>query len=253
MKSNATIAMKLINVVLHRPIYSRNIGMCARAIANMGASRLILIAPQGDLSHEAKQGAAHAQTILRKATAYASLNDFHAAEGSGLRIALSGRDGSLHGPRPLDVLFKEWTNQADHLITQPNLPLYLMFGPEDDGLSNEEMQLCHAVCYLPTFGEITSLNLSHAVLLALYIARAGLKSGAEEKAAKHQSEVMPEPLYYPSETIRKWLEALGFDLSAKRVNVEKTLNRIFLSHAPAEEELRILDSVLQQTVRRLRK
>jgi TrmH family RNA methyltransferase len=219
----------------------------------MGASRLILIGPEGDLSHEAKQGAAHAQSILRGATIYPTLADFHAAEGSGVRIALSGRDGSLHGPRSLDVLFNEWAEQADHLINQSKLPLYLMFGPEDDGLSNEEMQLCHAVCYLPTFGEITSLNLSHAVLLALYIARAGLKSRVEETSALVQQEPAPEPLYYPSETIRKWLETLGFDLTAKRVNVEKTLNRIFLSHAPAEEELRILDSVLQQTVRRLKK
>ena len=44
----------------------------------------------------------------------------------------------------------------------------LVFGPENTGLSNEEMTLCHLTVTLPTADELGSYNLSHAVLLVLF-------------------------------------------------------------------------------------
>lgn len=242
-----------IHVVLHRPIYPRNIGMCARAMGNMGASRLIIVAPQTELTDEAKQGAAHAQSYLREATIYKDLADFHANEGGGIRIALSGRDNRLKEPELLEDVVSRAVGEKDHPIHDTTIPIYLMFGAEDDGMTNEEMELCHHICRLPTFGEIVSLNISHAVQLTLYIVRralrdSGISAGGE---SKNPLPLKEEPLYYPQETIRKWLEALGFDLSARRVNIERTLNRILLSRTPTGDELRVVDSVLQQTVRKL--
>ena len=61
----------------------------------MGVDRLVLIAPQGDpRSDEARQGAAHAQEILKNALVYAGVKEFLLAEGEGIRIALSGKDGA---------------------------------------------------------------------------------------------------------------------------------------------------------------
>ena len=60
-----------VHIVLVKPIYPRNIGMCARAIANFGFQSLIVVAAQTEIGHEAKQGAAHAQRILRNARIYA--------------------------------------------------------------------------------------------------------------------------------------------------------------------------------------
>ena len=70
--------MNRLHVVLHRPIYPRNVGMCARAIGNMGAGRLIIVGRDEPLGDESKQGAAHAQEILRTATFYKNLEDFYA-------------------------------------------------------------------------------------------------------------------------------------------------------------------------------
>ena len=231
-------------VVLHHTIYPRNIGMCARAMANMGLERLVLIGPQCELTEEAKQGAAHAQAILRNAKIYPTYADFLATEGEGFRIAMSGREGRLMRPESLDETMAKVARDPEHPAHDPSLPVYLHFGPENDGLSNEEMELCHHVCYLPTYGEITSLNVSHAVLLAVYIVRTALKESP--------AEPVYAPAYYPTKSIKSWLEALGFDLSARRVNIEKTLNRIFLSRCPTPDELRLFDTVLQQTVRKLR-
>lgn len=246
--------MKQIVVVLHKPIYPRNVGMCARAMGNMRGTRLVLVQPQCELNEEAKQGAVHAQDILRNARIYKDLREFQANEGEGLRIALSGRKGNLMLPDSLENVVDRIVLDPDHPIRDFSSPIYLMFGAEDDGMTNEEMELCHYVCRLPTFGDITSLNLSHAVLLTLYIVQRALRDGLklDETSSRTPTEqVKAEPLYYPQETIKRWLEALGFDLSSKRVNIEKTLNRILLSHAPTAEELKIIDGVLQQTVRKL--
>lgn len=225
-------------------------------MGNMRGARLIIVGAQCELNEEAKQGAAHAQEILRSATIYRDLHEFQSHEGEGVRIALSGRDGRLKRPDELEAVIDRSVADAEHSIHDLRYPLYLMFGAEDDGMTNEEMELCHHVCRLPIFGHINSLNLSHAVLLTLYIVQRAFRD--DEKRANPATEDTPEVvkterLYYPQQTIQRWLEALGFDLSARRVNIEKTLNRILLSRAPTPDELRIVDSVLQQTVRKLQK
>ena len=225
--------------------------MCARAMANMGLEHLVLVGAP-DVTDEMKQGAAHAQDVLRNAARYATHADFMAAEGDGLRIALSGKDARLKAPDWLDDTLDSFRAEgAEHLFADASLPIYLIFGPEDDGLAADEMEFCHHMCRLPTFGEITSLNISHAVLLTCYMVQTALGRRASD-APSTAAAVTIAPSYYPSETIRNWLTALGFDISSRRINIEKTLNRIFLSHSPSTEELKIVDSVLQQTVRKLR-
>ncbi len=236
-----------LHVVLHRPIYPRNVGMCARAIGNMGAGRLIIVGRDEPLGDESKQGAAHAQEILANATFYKDLQAFYTNEKDGVRIALSGKDARLKAPDLLPELLQTELSREDHRLHNADVPVYLFFGTEDDGLSAEEMELCHFVCRLPTYTEINSLNLSHAVLLALYIVRTALESGTKPRVEADLGDVA-----YPQSLIQEWLEALGFSLASPRINIEKTLNRILLGRAPTTEELRTLNNVLQQTVRRLK-
>ena len=92
-----------ISVALSRPQYPRNVGMCARALANMGGAQLIVIDPRCSISDEAaKQGAAGAQEPLRSAIAYPTWAEFLAAEGGGILIGLSGKDGRLRTPDLLE-------------------------------------------------------------------------------------------------------------------------------------------------------
>ena len=55
-----------INVVLVRSLYDRNIGSSSRAMANMGAHRLILVNPQCEITYEAQLAAATGQEALQK-------------------------------------------------------------------------------------------------------------------------------------------------------------------------------------------
>ncbi|MES2857225.1 MAG: TrmH family RNA methyltransferase [Bdellovibrionota bacterium] len=244
-----------LRIVLHRSIYPRNIGMCARAMANMGLSNLILIdAVSGSLDGlgvEAKQGAAHAQEVLANAKFYVSDEEFFASEGEGIRIALSGKDARIKTPDDLgETLVRAFTD-TEHRLRNTSDPIYLFFGAEDDGLTPEIMERCHFVCRLPTFTEVNSLNLSHAVLLASFIVRQSLEAaGVSDRLSIAET---PKPLDYPHSAIHQWLELLGFDLSSPRINIEKTLNRILLSRCPTSEELRVVENVIHQTVRKLRK
>ena len=128
-----------INIVLVRPIYPRNIGMCARAIANMGASKLILIAPQCELSEEAHQGAACAQSILAMTKIYSSLENFYAHEGEGLRIAFSTRKSKIRQSENWQIQLQKLKIEFSEQVLPSNI--YLFFGSEDDGLTAEEIKL----------------------------------------------------------------------------------------------------------------
>ncbi len=241
----------LISVVLVRTIYPRNIGMAARALANMGGGQLILIAPQCELDEEARQGAAGAQGPLREAKKYRSWDEFYAQEGEGARFAFSARDGRLREAECFAERLEKLQEAQSPFLTRTELPIYLIFGPEDDGLTTEDMHLAHFICRLPTYGEFTSLNLSHAVLLTVYILQ-DFMSRKLPVSDVVQPVQRRGPVYFPEKTIETWLETLGFDLSARRVNAAKILNRILLENSPSHDELRVLESILQQNIRKLR-
>ncbi len=259
-----------ITVVLVRPIYPRNIGMCARAMANMGVHHLVLIAPQCELTEDAKQGATKAQKVLREALVYPTLQEFYDVEGEGVRIALSGRGGRLRMPERLDQKLEVLSKGLEPQILDPTTLIYLLFGPEDDGLNDEEIRLVNHVCALPTYGDFFSMNLSHATMLALYVVRSFLQrqlgepmptlpppqkksqDKSEEELRKEHLRAMRAPHYFPEKTLDSWLEALGFELDTRRVNAGRVIKRLLLESEPTPDELRVLESIIQQTIRKLR-
>jgi len=215
----------------------------------------ICISPQCELDDQAKEGAAGAQDQLRRVKVYPSFSDFLSQEPEGIRIALSARDLRSRSSENLDVRLQEIASK--HALTFDRI--YLIFGPEDDGLSHSDLELVHHICKLPTFGEFTSLNLSHAVLLATYLFSSQFslredapkmrKTGSEAFAHHHHHR---RPQLFPQQSIHEWLKLLGFNLDQKYVNAEKTLNRIILENEPTYEELKVLESILQQNIRKLR-
>ncbi len=233
-----------IHVVLVRPHYSRNVGSVSRAMANMGAQKLILIQPECEINLEARQGAAGAQTHLLEHTSYSSWKDFFDNEPEGLRIAFSAQH-----KKETDTLSLE--DRVKHLRSEgflPRLPLYLFFGPEDHGLSNEDVAFANFICRLPIYGPFTSLNLSHAVLLALYICRTWLHSAPTVSA-----EPPSETFHFPESAIQGWLQTLGFEIGDRRTDVYKVLKRILLRNLASDKELRILEAIVNQTLRKLPK
>ena len=153
---------KNISIVLYKPKYAGNIGSVARAAKNMGISNIIVVGTTGFDREEMQQRSTHlASDVLDQIQYYESIDE---ALGSfNYIVGTTARLGKARGPfiAPRAVA----KDIAD--ISQKN-KVALLFGPEDTGLANEELRLCHAVVTIPTSREFTSLNLSHAVMILCY-------------------------------------------------------------------------------------
>lgn len=234
-----------MNVVLVRTEYSSNVGASARAAANMGADRLILIDPRCDVDNEkARQMAAGAQDMLAGAVRYTSWNDFFAHEGQGVRIALSRRGGRKRKVFALEEIVSEKLSGVEE-------PIYFIFGPEADGLDADDLAFVNFCCSLPVYGEFGSLNLAQAVLLALFLVKQ--KTGAAQPdQIKGGSVKSVQPFYFPDQLIKDWLTAMGFNIRARKASAYLTLRRLFLQNQPTEHEIHVLESILQQNIRKLK-
>lgn len=243
-------------VVLVRTIYDSNIGASSRAMANMGLDRLILIDPQATVTEKAHQAAASGQAALQNRKVYASWSDFHTSEPAGIRICFTARDGKSRQARDfqetLNWLAQEHPDFQDSPTDAPPVPVYLIFGPEDWGLSAEDLGLTHFACTIPTFGDNTSLNLAQAVLLALFILRTawgGTRAALEGQQLPRDKKIETG---FPADSLRLWLEEMGFDVSDRKISAFSVMKRMLLQNVPNEKELRILKTVLFQGIRKLR-
>lgn len=231
-----------LRVILVGSLYESNIGATSRAMANMGARDLILINPQCSIGLVAQKAAATGQEALRNRKVFQTWQDFTQNENLALRIAFTARDGRGRDVRD----FKETLNL---LSPRQNLSqIDLVFGPEDRGLANEDIDQCHYSASIPTFGENPSLNLGQAVLLALFIAQSEL--APRPCAAEPGADDLPGHL--PENLLRDWVQSLGFDLSPeRRINVHLVLRRLFMHSVPTRKEVAALNVVLQQSIRKM--
>lgn len=238
-----------------RSLYERNVGAASRAMANMGVQTLILIDPKCEFTIESQKAAASGQHALANRTIYSSWAEFYEKEPRGLQIATTARDGR---GRLVEDLHETLTRiKSSHPLftrTQSDVPvIHLLFGPEDWGLNSEDIQYANHCCFIPTFGDNSSLNVGQAVLLALFIFRQVFggektKLDGQQKPRAQQKK----PLVFPDETLKAWLLEMNMDLSRKRINVFTVLRRMLLQNAPSEKEFRMLEIVLQQSLRRMR-
>lgn len=148
-------------VVLFRPQIPENIGACARALCNMGLSRLVVVQPVSldpdRLAMMATPAAAH---LLEKMEVHddlaTALGPFQYVVGTTAR--LGGIRRELLSPREIAPRLVDLSQEND---------VALLFGPENFGLTNRELPLCHALVTIPT-GECSSLNLAQAVMVMAY-------------------------------------------------------------------------------------
>ena len=153
---------KNISIVLYKSKYAGNIGSVARAAKNMGISNIIVVGKTDFDREEMEQRSTHLAADVLDQMQYCERID-EALGSFNYIVGTTARLGKARGPfiAPRAVA----KDIAD--ISQKN-KVALLFGPEDTGLANEELRLCHAVVTVPTSREFTSLNLSHAVMILCY-------------------------------------------------------------------------------------
>lgn len=239
--------MENYRIVLVRPKYSRNVGMVARAMSNYGAQQLILIEPRCEINQDAKEGAAHAQTQIEKAMIYPHWQRFYDWEPEGIRIAFSARDGKRREAFDFASTLKHDAILKTEMLSKPT---YLIFGPEDHGLADADLDFVHRVFQIKLPGENPSMNLSHAVMSALTL----LHQSTDPTLPLPLSKEEREKFFFPDQTLKRWLETLNIDISLhEKVNSYTVLKKLLLKGLPTTKELQMLETVLQQTIRKLKR
>jgi tRNA/rRNA methyltransferase len=138
-----------------------NIGSVARAMNNMGLARLVLVNPSNcDLSRVLKMATGSSIDLVENMEVYDDLTEaigpFQYVVGTTAR--LGEHRPAMTNPR---LLAKELVG-----ISQDN-KVAILFGPEDRGLSNEQLRYCHTIATIPT-ARFSSLNLAQAVMIVCY-------------------------------------------------------------------------------------
>jgi len=150
-----------VSIVLVNTSHPGNIGACARAMKNMGFSKLTLVQPEDFPSGIAVGRAVSAIDILENAMVVDTLQD--AVADCGLVIGASARSRRI----PWPMLSPEQTARKVTAENKQNKAA-LVFGREDAGLNNDELQLCHFHVQIPADPAYSSLNLAAAVMVICY-------------------------------------------------------------------------------------
>ncbi len=153
--------MANIHVVLVETSHPGNIGATARAMKNMGLSQLRLVKPKQFPSGEASARASGAADLLHKATVYDSLPEALAPMAMVVGASARQRKDRQNMLTPPKAAERLW-----HLAQRQ--PVAIVFGREDSGLTNEELDQCHYLSHIPTSADYSSLNLAQAVQIYAY-------------------------------------------------------------------------------------
>ncbi|NEO28823.1 MAG: RNA methyltransferase [Kamptonema sp. SIO4C4] len=149
-----------IRIILVEPAGALNVGSVARILKNMELSRLVLVNPQCEIrGQEARQMAVHGIDVLESAQVVETLPE--ALQGCQKAIATTGR--TRHPTIPLEP-----PKQVLPWLLADQQEAALIFGREDSGLTNEELNYAQRCLTIPANPEYASLNLAQAVAVCAY-------------------------------------------------------------------------------------
>jgi tRNA/rRNA methyltransferase len=157
----AGVRLDNIAIVLQRPRYPENIGSAARAMRNMGICKLAVVSPEDyDLERVYRLATHAARDVVDDIALYTDLKtalaDYHYVVGTTAR--LGGERKRIATPPGMAAEVADLSHENR---------VALLFGPEDRGLSNADLRLCHRLVNIPT-AAFSSLNLAQAVMVLCY-------------------------------------------------------------------------------------
>ncbi len=244
-----------VRVVLHRPQSAENVGAAARAMKNFGLRRLAVVEPpaweglprtggegvRASVLERAARLARRASDVLGAATFHADLREAVAGAtwvcGTTSRV-LPGRPRLL--PRELAAEVAERSLAGE---------VALVFGEERRGLSDAELDLCQAVCSIPTHPDYDSMNLAQAVAVVSYeVGQAGPAEGqgTVQEPARHQTL---EALWQRLGTL---LGLAGYLNPQNPEHILSDWRRLLDRAEPTQREVELLVAAVRALERRLR-
>ena len=231
-----------IRIVLVQPSHGGNIGGCARAMKNMGLTRLLLVAPEDFPGEEASARAAGADDVLARAQVCATLDE--AIADCHLVIGASARERRIAWP----MLAPD--EAARRVLAAVNgQEVAVLFGRERTGLTNDELDRCQALVNIPANPEFSSLNLACAVQVLAYEIRCAAEAGVAAAPAG-AAAMLGEPLATSAEIQRFYqhldqvMVASGFLDPANPRLLTRRIRRLFNRIEMTSNEVNILRGIL---------
>ncbi|MGT8856304.1 tRNA/rRNA methyltransferase [Enterobacter sp. 186315] len=196
-----------LSIVLVGPARAENIGAAARAMKTMGFTDLRIVDSTAHLEPATRWVAHGSGDIVDNITTYATLAD--ALHDISFTVATTARSrAKFHyyaTPAELLPMLSEKSQWLDKAA--------LVFGREDSGLTNEELELADVLTGVPMVADYPSLNLGQAVMVYCYQLASLMQIPQPEAAATDENQL--SALRARSQAL---LSRLGVDDDVKMVD-----------------------------------
>jgi len=226
---------RAVDVVLVRPKEDGNVGAVARLARNFGADRLVLVAPRARIGTEARRRAMGGLTLLRTATRVPTF-----AQGLAEADFVIGTTDMSTGRSNTYLRRSVSPERLGEMVRTLDGRVAIVFGPEDNGLSREELHRCDLLVHIPARREFPTLNLSHAVAIVLYaVHRARGPDDPETTPSPELVELNGSEKELLFERLEELLARTGYP-PHKRRSLILLYRRVFGRATPSEAELRMM-------------
>lgn len=227
-----------LRVVMIEPKYPGNIGSVARVMKNFGFRELVLVNPC-EVTEQARQYAMHAEDVLDNARTCSCLEE--ALEDTSLAIGTTDV-WATKDRNHLRKAFTPW--ELRERLQDETGTCSLVFGREDFGFLNSELEHMDIVVSIPTSEEYSAMNISHASAVLLYeLSRTKKLYRAPRINLKEKEKLF--------EMFSDYLEAIDYPLH-KRKNAKVMFRRIIGRAGITKWEFHTFMGVLSKGVKRLK-
>jgi len=233
-------------VVLHRPRDLVNIASVIRIMKNFALRDLRLVAP-AEYDAFRVEGIAHKTgDVLKRVVVFDALDQALADCHHVVGFTARQRSAKRNAQRPREAA-------GEVLAVSEATLVALVFGPEDRGLTNDELDRCHRIVTIPTSADYASLNLAQAVAVMayeLFLARGTPPLKPPRRAAEPATQEQLERLFADA---HQALEAIDFFKTRNPEPIMRTVREV-LHRTPLDaREVELARAMCIEAAKRVRR
>ncbi|MGR9071736.1 MAG: RNA methyltransferase [Gammaproteobacteria bacterium] len=229
-----------IRIVLVGTTHPGNIGAVARAMKNMSLEKLYLVAPKIFPSADATARASGADDLLCAAKVCPTLRE--AIADCQIVIGASARSRTIGWP---EVSARECAEKL--AVDAKNLQAAIVFGRENSGLTNEEMDLCECLLKIPCNPRFSSLNLASAVQVVAYELFIACRDAADAAVVSSEPLASSEQMESFYSHLNRTLHDIGFMRTGQTRTVMRRLRKLYNRAQLNTKELDMLRGILRMS------
>ena len=234
MSSSALLSR--VTFILCRSRSGGNIGAAARAVKNMGIGGLALAAPEDYHKAEARMFASNASDVLEGASTFDTIDDAVADRAVVLGTSRRIKSHRLRIMTPREAARYVLRNMGEGKAA-------ILFGPEDNGLTSEDLAKCHAVISIPVDDKQPSLNLAQAVMVIAYELRMCMDELPSVRSFGEASDSEISQMFKQASAV---LDKSGFFMRNPKERVLLHLKEIFANGVSTSQDARIIRGIFRR-------